>query len=489
MITLDGTPAAAVTVTATGEATGFDPSAMMAQPKSAQTNDQGKFKLSSLDKERYDLRVTSALGNVEEKGVAVGSKVTLRLDPPTRLRGQVFDASRNAVAGCTVTLKNAGGGEFDLMALMGMAGGGGEARETDEFGFFEFENAMPGEYTLDAKSRTAGTGSTEPFTVAPGRDLMNIEIVLTPGVSFSGRVLNGSGAAVVNATVTLQPKAEGMAGAMGQFLPTAMRAQAGSAQSGPDGTYEILRVPPGTYTVNAAHGDFAPTNIKDVLVEAGKDVRGFDIVLTGGGCIEGVTELKGEVRSGIMVQVIGDGGMFMVTSDEEARFELCGIPEGTYLVQAVDLSGAMSGDLSNMQFKQISIEVFDGQTTTVDFAPPENTATVSGVITGGLGTMTHVSLRRPGGPAPEELDPMDSQARIAATSYEAGNAMVGPDGRFAMEGIEAGDYFLEVFSFNLDPTNVQAMMDMDLTPQIRLEIHVEEGKDQHHELSLPVAAP
>ncbi len=488
VIAPDGTPAANITVTAKGVAAEFDPTSMMAEPASARTDEQGAFKLDSLDKERYDLRVKSDLGNTEEAGVSVGSTVTLRLNPPTRLRGQVFDVSHEPVANCNVSLKSTSEEGFNIMALMGM-GVRADSSETDEFGFFEFANAVPGEYTLEAKSRTSGTGVTQPFTVVAGKDLLNLDIVLTPGVAFGGRVLDGAGRPIENATVTLQPTAGRMAAAMNQFLPATMRQQAGTAQSGADGVYEILRVPPGTYTVNATHADFAPTNLKDVLVEAGHDVRGFDLVLNVGGCIEGVTVLKGEVRSNIMIQVMGDGGMFMTSSDDEGKFELCGIPEGTYIVQAVDAGSVMSGDLGNMQFKQVSIEILDGQTTTVDFAPPENTATVSGIIGGELGTITQVSLRRPGGPAPEELDPLDMQAQMSAAAYQAGTAMADAQGVFTMEGIEPGDYILEVFSFTINPGDIQAMVEMDRTPQIRMEVTVEEGRDVHLELSLPAATP
>ena len=86
-----------------------------------------------------------------------------------------------------------------------------------------------------------------------------------------------------------------------------------------------------------------------------------------------------------------------------------------------------------------------------------------------------ITLRRPGGPAPEDLDPLDMEAAVVNARYQVGMAMLGPDGEFAIADIEPGEYILEVPALPEDPTDLGAYQEMDRTPHHRETITVRES--------------
>ena len=81
-------------------------------------------------------------------------------------------------------------------------------------------------------------------------------------------------------------------------------------------------------------------------------------------------------------------------------------------------------------------------------------------------------LRVTGGPAPEDLDPLDPASSIEAGRYQAGMGFIRPDGAYEATDIEPGEYILEVPRMPDDPTNLEAYAQMDRTPHFRKKITV-----------------
>ncbi|NIA14132.1 MAG: hypothetical protein GWP08_08625, partial [Nitrospiraceae bacterium] len=455
------------------------------------TRDDGTFKLERLRGDFFDLSVVCDKGVGFANRVSVGTTATIRLGPPTKVSGQVLDEHGRPVPECKVQLTAQRNPDEDpgldvtsfMEELTGAAGGG---QSTDDYGFFEFENPDPGDYTITAKSKTAGTGEHGPITVHAGRSLTGLEIRLTPGVRFSGSVVNTAGRPVPGATVSLRAyDKDSFAGMASQFLPETMQKKEGSALSDENGAFEILNVAPAVYTVRATHPEYAGTNYNDVEVEPRRDMDNFKIVILQGGRVQGQALTDGVPQPNLMAQMVGENGMQMATTDADGRFDIQHVTPGKYIVQLVDINAMMSGGTAMP--RQRPADVIDGETTVVDFSPPPGSVPVNGTITGDLGNMTFVMLRKEGGIAPEDLDPFDMAAQIEQMDFLGGNTMVGPDGSFSLEGVQPGDYILEVMTMDFDMTNpdLNTMANMDRTPVIRQNITIEAGNPPDLQLTIP----
>ena len=84
-----------------------------------------------------------------------------------------------------------------------------------------------------------------------------------------------------------------------------------------------------------------------------------------------------------------------------------------------------------------------------------------------------ITLRRPGGPAPEEINTTAMKASTEAQKkYQVGMSFIGSDNKYVIEDIDPGDYILEVPRMPRDPTDLEAYERMDRTPQFRKTVTV-----------------
>ena len=171
-----------------------------------------------------------------------------------------------------------------------------------------------------------------------------------------------------------------------------------------------------------------------------------------------------------MVQLLGVGPIKQAFTGNDGGFEFKGLKTGEYLINVLDMAAMQRGKM-NGKSRVVAIEGAETAAVEVAFGTGYK---VRGIIRGlPPAPLRMVMLRRPGGPGPEEVDPLDPKASIAAGKYQAGVGMVAPDGKYEIEDIEPGEYILEVPRMPADPTDMQAYKTMNRKPHHRKEITVE----------------
>ncbi len=315
-------------------------------------------------------------------------------------------------------------------------------------------------------------GRSRPITVAPGETYTGIEIRLTAGAVLHGTVMLADGAPVAGAVVSASiAKEDGTENMFEKILPQFFAKGGNRATTDEKGRYEIAHLPEGKYTVSATHADYAPSDA--VTVTAGPDqiVRVQRLLLSRGGAIAGKVVEDDAGKPGIMIQLISDGPITQAFSDAQGRFRFEGLKSGEYMLTIIDVAGMQQGK-PRMKTRVVAVEGEETTELEVLFGMGYR---VYGTIKGlPPAPMRMVTLRRPGGPAPEEIDPLDVKASVTAGSYQVGMGFVTDEGAYDVADVAPGTYILEIPKMPKDPTDMAAYAKMDRTPHYRKEITVKE---------------
>lgn len=441
------------------------------------TEADGSFELTGLVGPLYDLEVNSDLGTAKQPLVAVGSSVKLQLTTPAAIRGVVVDATGQPVASCRVSLRdldhtnNVSSLVNVVQSMMGMASGG---KTTDAYGEFEFTRLSPGSYRVKAESSSQGSAESDVIVLAAGEEDYGIHLVLDPGVAVSGVVVGPSGEGIRGATVQLAPQGEDATlDFVSHFLPTGMLKTGGVTTSGSSGEFQISKVAPGVYRLVATHSAYAKAIVDGFVVDAGRDITGYRLVMGKGGEARGTFTMDGKPQPNSMIAMVGPSGVELVQTDHQGRFEVTGLTAGPHMVVAIDPS-AMASNGNGLQFNPRVVDIAEGVAADINLGGSGGMS-VNGTVTGeNLGSFTVVALRTPGGPPLDSIDLMNFNNLIESFRSLGGQTVVGPDGTFSLENVEPGTYTLEVYSIHFDESNpdLNALLNMPRSPVYRDRIEI-----------------
>ncbi|MFZ4434176.1 MAG: carboxypeptidase regulatory-like domain-containing protein, partial [Microthrixaceae bacterium] len=395
---------------------------------------------------------------------ATTSSIDAALAVGGSISGRVTDPSGTPVAGACVTASGSSASSLSFgtsgTGATGCTGPDGTYRLTAlSTGSFSVRFAPPlGANLLPQWFRGSTTieGAT-PVAVTAGSDTPAIDAALGRGSTISGRVTDGSGAAVAGACVAVvDPGAFSFGfanGGSGSVAPNGVV----PACSGIDGRYILTGLPAGTYTVQFLappgspfvgqfyDGSATAAGASSVPVGAVADVVGIDAVLRRGAVVRGtVTDrATGQPLPGVLVQLTTagapSGAPASGITDATGQYQIGGLLAGSYKVR---FSKSLVGIFGSVQEYLVSYWRDAPDLATADTLTVASEATVdridaslvrAGEVTGRI--TDEAGLPLPGACA---------VVRPASNLLGSGpTGCTGADGTYRVQGLALGNYVVE----------------------------------------------
>ena len=412
------------------------------------SDEKGAFSLYVEAGQNYTLYAESDDGEAIQENVQAGTSTSLRLGSVTELAGKVVQSDGQIVPGARVNLLPEGGVDPQQGYFKMMSDYGNTMTETDQQGRFSFKHIAPAQYTLKVVAPGIGAGTSEPVTISRGETRNDVVVTMVPGVQFAGTVVDASNRPVAGANVGLRPVNTEEQNEEGDMVLYSDQVSqywdlAGAAISGADGTFKIVGVPSGEFSLYASHQDYCMFVDKKVLIGSSNH-SGYVVHLTKGGAIKAEYRGTGASQSGVYITIESDEGATKDgQTDASGNCLLERVIPGSYRVSAVNFrnndTSQEEGFIAATQRRDVN--VVDGQTATVQFTGGAN---VRGTVVGDLSKTYSLLLLRAG--APESI-PEAYQAWEYGDDFYRHVAAEGQaiNGKFVISGVEPGEYSIHLY--------------------------------------------
>lgn len=323
-----GRPVAEVTVSAAADiwAQGLDSAASLRGRASDLTDGGGNFALEGLPEGRYRLRASRSAGAFVHHfrpGVAARTgdeDVELVLEREGGLRGRVVFA---------------GGGSPQRFSVA--VGGPPGVPFASPDGGFELPEVPPGEYTVRVHGDAFADVDLEGVEVQAEQvtDLGSIEV--QPGRTIAGRVVDGRGEPVAEASVMVAKRLIGDGSRAATELGAAAAQQMGLRRtiSGPDGRFRIGGIDDQSQIAVAEHEQLGRS--LPVQVPAGQASPELELVIEGFASLSGRISSGGQPAAGALVSASATGQAeqaVVVHAGDDGRYRIDKLPAGEHRVSA-----------------------------------------------------------------------------------------------------------------------------------------------------------
>lgn len=308
VVTLNGKPVAGANVGASTSAIGSDHQA-------ATTDDRGRFTLEGLVPARYTIHASYNEHNAELPNVDVAQRRELTIELKGEARGIIYGTVTGIPRGGKVTRAH----------VFAQSSNHGAEGTIDATGNYRIENAPTGTVDVTADVQVAsGSGSTarKRVEVGPGQTV-RLDLDITPALTISGRVTQGSGQPVGRTHLAFMSEEHGFV----------------SAMTREDGSYEIGLPSPGHYQIHVNVEGVNARNYQTVREFRGSET--FDVHVAEQ-VVEGIVvdaETRQPVAHAVVSLIMRGGAKQMMVSgetvtDATGRFTLHSSGSGPHLIVA-----------------------------------------------------------------------------------------------------------------------------------------------------------
>lgn len=348
-----GEPIAEAQVRASPDFAGGDKNAedfVLAQGASASTDGDGRFTLRGLETGKFRITASRTVGGQTARGGRAGQvastgekNLKIVLPAPGGVKGKVERDD----------------GEPPAMALVSADW---EHRVTIRDGAFELTDLVPGKYDLRVTGSDFAEKVVRDVTIAPGKITDTGTIVVRPGRTISGRVVDASGQGVEGARVLFGRILIGDGKQTGR-ADEADAAQFGIRQTATDasGGFVISGVSRTSASIVGEHPDRG-RSLGQKVPAGGEDVKGLTLTLKGYGSIAGTVTRAGVPVAGASISVASQGSSgqatFVVAGDDGA-FVIDKVAAGPTSLTAMK-NGMMSAEGSSRMVTVVAGQRVDG---------------------------------------------------------------------------------------------------------------------------------
>ena len=318
----------------------------------------------------------------------------------SRISGVVTGSDGRPLAGAMVMIRPRAGNALAALRMNMMGGGGGQVRPD---GSFQLANVPPGDYVLEVQQRPQNIRNLQDLSLpqlefawlplnVSGGDIDNINIVTTPGVTVSGRVVyEGQNAPRSGLQILAVPPAGGSSPISMLINSKAL----GSGRVNQDGTFELRGIA-GPQMIRL-QGTPVGWALKSITVEGmditdtafefkpGHNVAGLIVTLT-----DRLSEITGSVRDS-RGQPVGDYVLVAFSDDaklwgtqsrhvqttrpnQNGTFSVKGLPPGRYLAAVLPaLENGLQNDpavLEQLRSRARSFSLAEGQLLNLNLEMP-----------------------------------------------------------------------------------------------------------------------
>ena len=440
-----------------------------------ETDAEGRFQLAGFEAGNVELTVRAPGFIAAEQEVPAGTTgVTVALQASCSLSGIVVSTADGEPVQDFRAGLSFSGGLFDPSDPLGIEKRMQSASSSQSFryredGTFTLADLEPGTYDLTVQAKGFGETTVEGLEIGPEGRKGQV-VMLPPEAVVTGQVVTARTGLPIEGAEVAPREGSGI-----EQMFAGMMGQGPRASTDGEGRFRIGGLDSQPVSLHVQHPAFREHTAEPLVLQPGESRDLGRIALSDGGRVFGrVLDQGGRGVPSVVVLLTNSTGTLVKrdSTDPAGRYEIRGLPPGTFNVMRADFTMELGEDSSPMDFlKDLVMQA-------VTLAEDEEREVDLRVATGG-GTRVHGAVRAAGGPVEGA---MVSLLPDRGGYDRMGMAMTDKRGAYEMEDVKPGRYTLQVVMLDggmtagSQPSSpVVERLDVGGGPELRRDIQLPGG--------------